>query len=442
MKLVRNQTVSNQHQCFFGKVMTWIGTTGLLLFSLVMLVSHYSAEAIAKHRVSADEQPSRHGPSVSVVSSERLTRDISQQKKQPTRADWRLEKTTGARPSARGGGKMVAVGNKLVVLYGFFECFEQNKCEHVYFDDIYQLDVTTNRWEKKQPKSPTGMLPAKRAFFGAAAYTKNKTAVIYGGSEYSVKTVSSIKMYDDMWEYNPETDTIVERKYTNVGPGRRLGPEIVISDDMLYLFGGYDLGLKAHNDLWSYNLLSNTWKQLKKDDDPQSPSKRYIFRFELGQSRSNQDLFIFGGNYRETKTIQRNDLWKYNIPTNTFTEIISEKNTNISGRTHGAAAVSGDLFTIALGDIPSGGCHTEQASERQNPTKEVWSLRTAGSSSPSAWQPVRIGFSPPPLKRVIYATLGDRLYVTQGFNYKCDDPAATGPIYNLETYSLPLGQIH
>ncbi|HKZ79890.1 MAG TPA: kelch repeat-containing protein [Pyrinomonadaceae bacterium] len=357
----------------------------------------------------------------------------------PRPIDWRLEKTTGDKPSARGGGKMVAVGNRLVVLYGFFECFEETKCEHQYFDEVYTLDVTTKRWEKKHPKSASGTLPAKRVFFGAATYKKRKTAVIYGGSEYSVKTVSTIKMYDDMWEYNPETDTMVERKFTNEGPGRRLGPEIVISNDMLYLFGGYDLGLKAHNDLWSYNLLTNTWKQLKQDNDPQSPSKRYIFRFEVGSS--NKGLFLFGGNYRETKTIQRNDLFRYNIPTNTFTPIISEENTNITGRTHGASAIYGDLFMIALGDIPSGGCHTEQASEQQNPTKEVWSIRIDGRSPSSKWQPVEIGFSPPPLKRVIYATLGDRLYVTQGFDYKCDDPKTAGPIYNLETYSFPLKEL-
>jgi galactose oxidase-like protein len=432
MKTTRNHTIANQYWWVFSKVMVSTCATALMLFSLVLPLSQNAAEAVAN--------PEMH-PSVGqeIATVDRLVPHINQQNKRPTRVDWRLEKTRGDRPSARGGGKMVAVGNKLVVLYGFFECFEQTKCEHVYFDDIYQLDVTANRWEKKNPKSPSGKLPARRAFFGAATYKKNKTAVIYGGSEYSVKTVSTIKMYDDMWEYNPETDTIVERKYTNVGPGPRLGPEIVITDDMLYLFGGYDPGLKAHNDLWSYDLLSNNWKQLKQDDDPQSPSKRYIFRFEVGQS--NEDLFILGGNYRETKTIQRNDLWKYNIPTNTFSEIVSEKNTNISGRTHGAAAVSGDLFIIALGDIPSGGCRTEQASEQQNPTKEVWSIRTAGSGSSSQWQPVRIGFSPPPLKRIIYATLADRLYVTQGFNYKCNDPRATGPIYNLETYSLPLRPI-
>ena len=86
--------------------------------------------------------------------------------------------------------------------------------------------------------------------------------------------------------------------------------------------------------MWSYDLLSNTWKQLKRDDDPKSPSKRYIFRFQL--SPSEEDIYIFGGNYREQVTIQRNDIWKYNIATNAFTEIVSEANTNMAGRTHGA----------------------------------------------------------------------------------------------------------
>ncbi len=352
--------------------------------------------------------------------------------------NWRLERTTGDKPSARGGGKMVAVGNQLVVLYGFLECFEKERCEHVYYDEIYVLDVTTGKWKKQNPRSATGALPAKRVFFGATTYAKKNKAVIYGGSEYSVKTLGTVKMYEDMWEYDPLTNTMVQRTYQNAGPGPRLGPEIAISGDTLYLFGGYDLGFKAHNDLWSYDLNSDTWKKLKHDDDPQSPSKRYIFRFEVGPT--NQDLFIFGGNYRETKTIQRNDLWRYNIPTNTFTEIISEKSTNITGRTHGAAAIHKDQFVIALGDIPSGGCLTDQASEQQNPTKEVWSVRVAGDG-PFKWQPVQIGTSPPALKRVIYATLNGRLYVTQGFDYRCDDPKAAGPVYNLETYSLPLNQI-
>jgi N-acetylneuraminic acid mutarotase len=432
------KSVINQYRCFSSKTMVLACAGGLVLLSL-MSEPKSTVQAVDNHSSREASYPAKSDPEIpGVTSVARPVPNLSQAS--PTKlVNWKLEKTTGDKPSARGGGKMVAVGNKLVVLYGFFECFEKTKCEHLYFDEIYTFDVTTNKWEKKHPTSSSGSLPAKRVFFGASTYKKRHAVVIYGGSEYNV-SVTSVKMYDDMWEYDPEADTMVERKYTNEGPGKRLGPEIVIQDDMLFLFGGYDPKFKAHNDLWSFDLLTNTWKQLKKDDEPKSPSKRYIFRFEL--SGSNEDLYIFGGNYREAKTIQRNDLWKYNIPTNTFTEIVSEKNTNISGRTHGAAAVFGDMFIIALGDIPSGGCFTDQASEHQNPTNEVWSIRVGGSHPSSQWQTVKIGFSPPPLKRVIYATVGGRLYVTQGFNYECSNPGRAGPVYNTETYSLQLRQIH
>lgn len=353
---------------------------------------------------------------------------------QARRVNWRLEKTTGDNPSARGGGKWVALGTKLVMFGGFYECFDKDKCEHTYFDDVHILDVATNRWEKRIPTSPTGALPGNRVFLGAAAYKKKNTAIFFGGAEYNAK-VTSYQVYGDLWEYDPVTNRMVKRSYANEGPSPRLGAEIVITGDTLYLFGGYDQSFKAHNELWSYDLVTNTWKQLRKDNDPRSPSKRYIFRFEL--SPSEEDIYIFGGNYREKFTIQRSDTWRYNIATDTFIEIVSEQKTNITGRTHGTCAFAGKTFLIALGDIPSGGCFTNQDSEHQNPTNEVWKLR-AGSSR---WDRVKIGFGPPPLKRMYYATAGGRLYVTHGFDYQCDKPGAEGPLYNLNTYSLPLRQI-
>lgn len=354
------------------------------------------------------------------------------------RVDWRLEKTTGEKPAPRGGGKLIAIGNKLVQFGGFMECFDKSKCDHTYYNDIYILDISTNVWEKRAPVSPNGELPDKRAFFGGAAYDKKNTAVFWGGSQYNAN-LTSVKVYDDMWEYDPQTNKIWKRTYANQGPSARLGGEIVIKDDTLYLFGGYDKNFKAHNELWSYDLMSNTWKQLRADDDPKSPSKRYIFRFEL--SESGDDIYIFGGNYRETVTIQRNDLWRYNIPTDTFIEVISEKGTNITGRTHGSAATFGDYYLIALGDIPSGGCYTNQASEHQNPTNEVWMLRAGGTNPESKWSQVKIGSTPVPLKRIMYAKAANRLYVTGGFTFKCDKTGPEGAVYNVNTYSLPLKEI-
>jgi len=357
--------------------------------------------------------------------------------KQACAVNWKLEKTTGEKPAPRGAGKWIPVGNKIVAIGGFYECFDKTKCDHTYYDDVFIFDTKTNKWEKKNPRSADGAMPGKRVFMGAAPYKKRKTAIIFGGASYNA-TVSSLRMYNDMWEYNPETDVMTQVKYANQGPVPRLGAELAIKDDTAYLFGGYDQDLRNHNDLWSFNLESKHWQQLRKDDDTGSPSKRYIFRFVLDEP--NQDLYIFGGNFREKRvTVQRKDVWKYNIPANSFTAVVSEKDTNVSGRTHGAAAVFGGHFIIAMGDIPDGGCFTNQDSEHQYPTNEVWSLQTGKPGS--LWNQVKIGEGPPPLKRVFYATVGDKLYLTLGFNYKCDNPETAGPSYNTNTYSLDLRQI-
>jgi len=348
--------------------------------------------------------------------------------------EWRQEKTTGDVPSARGGGKLVPVGNVLVLYGGFKECFDKNKCEHDYFDEVYTLDLATRKWERKHPTSESGKLPGKRVFFGGTTYKKQNAAVFYGGAEYDVK-VTKVAMYNDLWMYDPAKDKMTEVTYANQGPDPRLGPEIVIKDDMLYMFGGYDRNFKAHNELWSFDFHTKTWKQLRKDDDPGSPSKRYIFRFEL--SDSGDDIFIFGGNYREKYTIQRNDLWRYNIKSDKFIPIVTEEKTNISGRTHGAAAIYGNEFVIALGDIPSGGCFTDQASEHQNPTNEVWVVGVDKGSTP-IWKKVSTAENGPRLKRLMYARVGDRLYVTHGFDYKCDKPGQEGPVFNTNTYSVSL----
>src|SRR5262249_34566370 len=149
------------------------------------------------------------------------------------------EQVSGDKPTARGAGKWVPVGNELVMFGGFMECFDKTKCEHQYFDDVYTFDVTANKWEKKNPTPASGKLPGKRVFIGAAPYRKKNTAILFGGARYDVN-LKDVHVYDDLWEYDPAKDVMTQRTYANQGPGARLGAEIAIKDDKVYLFGGFD----------------------------------------------------------------------------------------------------------------------------------------------------------------------------------------------------------
>src|SRR5262249_43763439 len=57
--------------------------------------------------------------------------------KQAGAVNWKLEKTTGEKPAPRGAGKWIPVGNKIVAIGGFYECFDKTKCDHTYYDDVF-----------------------------------------------------------------------------------------------------------------------------------------------------------------------------------------------------------------------------------------------------------------------------------------------------------------
>ncbi|MGH9903213.1 MAG: hypothetical protein ACRD68_15505, partial [Pyrinomonadaceae bacterium] len=182
-----------RHRGLTRRATIWLSAVGLLSLWPVF-ASHDTAAAAGRVFPRGGNQPpafrlpntfegNPSGP-VSRAGARRPTKRIAR------RVNWRLEKTTGDRPSARGAGKLVAVGSKLVAFSGFYECFDKSKCEHVYFDDVHILDLTTNRWERRMPASRTGALPAKRAFPGGTAYKKKNTAVFFGGSLYNVNMTS------------------------------------------------------------------------------------------------------------------------------------------------------------------------------------------------------------------------------------------------------------
>ena len=131
---------------------------------------------------------------------------------------------------------------------------------------------------------------------------------------------------DQIWRYD-----------TGAGRWERLGPEsgsgapwprkryatpFVAWEGKLYLFGGRDLEegrFSFFNDIWRYDPATGEWDLIQEDrpDDPGVPSPRYA----LGHGLVGHLWYFFGGFGSQGNTPQLNDLWCYDLRSDSWTEV-------------------------------------------------------------------------------------------------------------------------
>jgi len=117
-------------------------------------------------------------------------------------------------------------------------------------------------------------------------------------------------------------------------PGSRLNP-VTWTDNAgnLWLFGGYSPNYGMMSDLWRYQPSTGNWTFMKgptngnqfgvygsqgTGNTNNNPGARY---FSSGWADNNGNLYLFGGygNSSNSSYVFNNDLWRYNISSNTWT---------------------------------------------------------------------------------------------------------------------------
>lgn len=254
-----------------------------------------------------------------------------------------------------------------------------------WLNDLWKYDVATNRWAWM--KGPTDInddgiygtqgvadpLNHPGARHSAISWIDAAGNLwLFGGEGYS--TGNPAGFLNDLWKYSPSTNqwTWVSgdaapnqtSEFGTMGvsdpgnkPGSRTGSVSWIDGSgMLWLFGGfsYDFsGSSYSNDLWRYDPTINEWTWMKGDfvlnqsgiygtqtvpDINNKPGGRQ----DAGKWMDNSgNLWLFGGDgYDEgTGTGSLNDLWRYNIATNTWTWMNGDNTANQPG-IYGTAGVA------------------------------------------------------------------------------------------------------
>ncbi|MGB3076109.1 MAG: kelch repeat-containing protein [Chitinophagales bacterium] len=188
------------------------------------------------------------------------------------------------------------------------------------------------------------------ALYMASTWTDEEGRLwLFGGLNYNPLTLHK-EYFDFIWKYNPSTNNWSCMKaspyinsfgeYGDIGipnvdnyPSSRIASGFwKDTSDMIWVFGGVN-AYGSWNDMWKYDMGSNTWTWIKGPDTWNvaghygnkgvgSPTNNPPPRSESAcWVDINNDLWLFGG-YWINPSIgweYYTDLWKYNIATNMWT---------------------------------------------------------------------------------------------------------------------------
>jgi hypothetical protein len=157
----------------------------------------------------------------------------------------------------------------------------------------------------------TGYVPVPRVKHAAAMWNDN--LFVFGGENLKGYT-------NDLWHFNLTSqtwDVIVNATTSFSSPGNRFGTSMYLSNfsqnsngtlsGIIYLYGGYDENNGAVNELWTYSLTTKKFKQIIN-----TLPERYSASICCG-SNNPTGFYIMGG--FDVNLQPLNDVWFYAFPT-------------------------------------------------------------------------------------------------------------------------------
>jgi N-acetylneuraminic acid mutarotase len=193
-----------------------------------------------------------------------------------------------------------------VILFGGL-----NPSSYFVYDDTWAYDFNSDTWTEMKPStSPPG------TNYQALAYdSKADRVLMYGGSDNNGKFLFSV------WAYNFNTNT-----WQEMLPGEQPSPEsreypVMVYDaesDRTILFGG-DYDYIKEGEIWTYAYSTNTWARF---DSSLGPGDRS--RHGMAYSSAVDRVILFGGQVDNTQFNYTNEIWTYDINTNTWTNMTSQ----------------------------------------------------------------------------------------------------------------------
>ncbi|MBC3957676.1 Kelch repeat-containing protein [Pseudomonas triticifolii] len=266
----------------------------------------------------------------------------------------------------------VPINNKMYVYGGY----HTQGASAYYLTDLWVYDVAGNAWAQL-----TSGFGGRYAHCAAALGGK---MYVFGGHGWGNGTGSNYLL--DLSVYDPATDTW---KALATGPAPRRSATMVAIGSKLYVYGGYNTAYLA--DLWEYDTATNKWKQLTASPNLRSDHTAvvindcmYVFggtrgagyfndvsfynpatntwtQLGIGSTQRTEHvavaigtkMYVFGGMQASSSNDTRflNDLWVYDVPANTWTQLEA----GATRRQHATAVAMSEEMYLFSGTVSLGG---------------------------------------------------------------------------------------
>ena len=303
-------------------------------------------------------------------------------------------------------------------------------------DDFTESPIYNNRMFRSDPAGSkvrftqvvtAGSSPTERAFPAMAATRSGNQEDVYvfGGGTFPFNI--PLANADSFWKYDSSTNTWTDLTATG-GPEGRLGATLVAHAGSLYLFGGisFDFDIEffvLHNDLWRFNIASQTWTLLS---DNAGPAPRHV---AMGATIDDDKLLIYGGERIDVEFFPEFTIdfpidtttWIWDITNGGWTQLADGP-----ARNYGAIGNNGDAVIMFGGDA-AGGETCSGSPFAQNPTNDLYTF-----SLQSGWQLATASFTPAPTKRTAGFSLNNKFYTFGGFDFTCE----AGQIWNTQVHQI------
>lgn len=145
-----------------------------------------------------------------------------------------------------------------MVLFGGSFNFTSN--EHVY-----RLSLKTLQWSQLKTKPQADITP--KSLDEHTAVVHKDSMLVFGGFDNGFRSnkVHRLNLNTNAWEY---------LRVSGPEPCPRSGHSAVISADLMIVFGGKDDENEKLNDVWIFDILAQTWKQVIYAEGALKPTAR------------------------------------------------------------------------------------------------------------------------------------------------------------------------